>query len=42
MKGSIKKIGNTYSVRVDIGKDHNERRLQKSKSGFRTKRDAQE
>ncbi|KMY43397.1 hypothetical protein AC622_03290 [Bacillus sp. FJAT-27916] len=42
MKGSITKRGSSYSVRVDIGKDHNGRRIQKSKSGFRTKRDAQE
>ena len=42
MQGCIKRIGNIYSVRVDIGKDYNGLRLLKSKSGFRTKRNVQE
>lgn len=41
MRGHIRKRGNTWSVVVDLGRDHEGRRRQKWHSGFRTKRDAE-
>ncbi|MDV2684009.1 Arm DNA-binding domain-containing protein [Alkalihalophilus lindianensis] len=42
MKGYYVKRGSTWSYRLDIGKDPNTgKRRQKSKSGFRTKKEAQ-
>lgn len=42
MKGSFRKRGNTWSFTIDIGIDPaTEKRQQKSKSGFRTKKEAQ-
>ncbi|WP_163526657.1 site-specific integrase [Halobacillus ihumii] len=42
MKGSIKKRGTTYSIRVDAGTDANGKRKQIRRSGFKTKKAAQE
>lgn len=42
MKGSIKKRGSTWYYIVDIGRDENGKRRQKTKGGFRTKKEAQE
>ncbi|MDT2238481.1 Arm DNA-binding domain-containing protein [Paenibacillus larvae] len=41
MKGSIKKRGTKWSYIVDVGFDENGKRKQKTKSGFRTKAEAQ-
>lgn len=42
MKGSIKKRGNTYTYTVDLGRDPaTGKRVQKTKGGFRTKKEAQ-
>jgi integrase len=42
MKGSIRKRGNKYSYTVDIGRDSvTGKRKQKTKSGFKTKKEAQ-
>ncbi|VXC52828.1 Prophage LambdaBa04, site-specific recombinase, phage integrase family protein [Bacillus sp. 349Y] len=42
MKGSIRKRGNKYSYTVDIGRDPvTGKRQQKTKSGFKTKKEAQ-
>lgn len=42
MRGSIEKRGDKYSIRVDAGTDHKGRRRQIRRSGFRTKKEAQE
>lgn len=43
MKGYIRKRGNTYSYTVDIGRDPvTGKRKQKTKGGFKTKKEAQE
>lgn len=42
MKGYIRKRGNTYSFTIDIGRDPQGKRKQKTKGGFKTKKAAQE
>lgn len=41
MEGSIIKRGKTYTIRYDIGRDINGKRMQKSIGGFKTKAEAQ-
>lgn len=42
MKGYYRKRGNTWSYTVDIGKDLTGKRQQRTKSGFKTKKEAQQ
>lgn len=41
LRGSIRKHGNGYQIRVDLGKDENGKRKQKAVGGFRTKAEAE-
>lgn len=41
MKGYFRKRGKTWSFTVDLGKDENGKRKQKTKSGFKTKKEAE-
>lgn len=42
MRGSIEKRGDKYSIRVDAGRDHTGKRRQIRRSGFRTKKEAEQ
>ena len=41
MRGSIQKKGDRYYARIEVGRDSNGRRRQKSLGGYRTKKEAQ-
>jgi len=41
MRGHIKKRGNKYSIVVDVGRDHRNKRIQKWFSGYDRKKDAE-
>lgn len=41
MKGYFQKRGKTWYYKVDIGKDEQGKRIQKTKGGFKTKKEAE-
>ena len=40
INGSIRKRGNTWSYRIDLGKDSTGKRIQKEKGGFKSEKEA--
>lgn len=41
MRGHVYKRGKTYTIVVDLGRDENDKRKQKSQGGFKTKKEAE-